>query len=148
LRNVYGVSVPELRKTAKSLSHLGDDLWTSTTLYVHQRRVVFTEPESLKKREVISMQFIAEIPLEVVTSDARKDILKLNERQSDNIGVIVKKKFVHSSEPVFSGTRITIKSIIEYIEALHSDEDILKQFPDLKLEDLKVARDHWKKDAA
>src|SRR6056297_267211 len=80
LRNVYRVPMQELRRVSKELEHLGDDKWTSQKLWVLNRRVVFEEPESSKKREIASKQYIAEIPLSVVTSDARSDIGKMNQR--------------------------------------------------------------------
>lgn len=70
----------ELERVEQELEHIGDDKWTSQKLWVHNRRVVFEEPESLRKREIASKQFVAEIALEVVTMDARQEIRKLNRR--------------------------------------------------------------------
>ena len=52
LRNQYSVPLQHLRKVAKKLSHLADDLWTTTTLYVLNKKVVFHEPGSGLPREV------------------------------------------------------------------------------------------------
>lgn len=142
LRNVYSVSMPELRRVERELAHMGDAKWTSQKLWVHNRKVVFQEPESNRKREVSTKQFVAEIALEVITSDARQDILKLNRRNDGKAGRIEKKRHVHSSEPVFAGTRITVKSIIAYQKAGYSDSHILTQFPDLELADLAAAREY------
>ncbi len=140
LRNVYGVSMPELRKVERELAHLGDGKWTSQKLWVHNRRVVFEEPESSRKREVSSKQFVAEIPLEVVTSDARRDIDALNSRDSDVIGRIEKRRYVHSSEPVFAGTRIPVSSIVDYVNAGYSDDAIIAEFSSLRVGDIATAR--------
>lgn len=142
LRNVHGVSMPELRKVENALAHMGDDKWTSQKLWVHNRRVVFEEPESSKKREVASKQFVAEIALEVVTSDARQDILKLNRRDSGRVGKIEKRRHIHSSEPVFAGTRIPISAVLGFMDAGYSDQQVLDQYPDLELDDLRAAREH------
>ena len=148
LRNVHGVSMPELRKVEKELAHMGDDKWTSQKLWVHNRRVVFAEPESSKKREVSSKQFVAEIALEVVTSDARQDILKLNRRNGGRVGKIEKRRRVHSSEPVFAGTRIPVSAVLGFMSAGYSDQQILNQFPDLEPGDLHAAREHANSRAA
>lgn len=140
LRNKHGVSMQELRKVERALSHLGDSKWTSQKLWVSNRKVVFTEPESLKKREISSKQFVAEIALEVVTSDAREDIQRLNSRGDDSVGRIVKRRHVHASEAVFSGTRIPVAAIVDYIEAGYSDDEIIRQFPSLKTGDIEAAR--------
>ncbi|MCR8722734.1 DUF433 domain-containing protein [Frigidibacter sp. ROC022] len=139
LRNVYRVPMHELRRVSKELEHLGDEKWTSQRLWVLNRRVVFEEPESSRKREIASKQYIAEIPLSVVTSDARSDISKMNQRD-DVAGEIVKKRQLHSSEEVFSGTRIPVTAIEGYIEAGFDDSEILRRFPTLLSEDIDAAR--------
>lgn len=148
LRNVHGVSMSELRKVEQALAHMGDDKWTSQKLWVHSRKVVFEEPESSRKREVASKQFVAEIALEIVTSDARKDILKLNRRDGRKVGKIEKRRQVHSSDPVFSGTRIPVSAVIGFMDAGYSDEQILDQFPGLEPDDLHAARQHASSRAA
>lgn len=147
LRNHYRVPMRELERVERELEHMGDDKWTSQKLWVLNRRVVFEEPESLRKREVASKQYVAEIALEVVTTDAREDIQKLNQRNGGTVGVINRKKHVHSSDPVFAGTRIPVRAVADYLNAGFSDEEIIRQFPDLQPGDLKAARD-WMKDAA
>lgn len=147
LRNVFSVPMNELERVERELTHLGDEKWTSQKLWVSNRRVVFEEPESRRKREVASKQFVAEIALEVVTSDARADIKKMNRRNGGEVGNIVRIKHVHSSEPVFSGTRIPVAAIAEYIALGFSAPDIIDRFPDLQEEDIEAAR-LWHRDAA
>lgn len=141
LRNVYSVPMHELERVERELADMGDEKWTSQTLWVSNRKVVFEEPESQRKREVASRQFVAEIALEVVTSDARQDIHRLNRRNGGKVGVIVSKRHVHSSEPVFAGTRIPVASITDYLQAGYDERAILKEFPSLERGDLEAARD-------
>jgi hypothetical protein len=56
LRNESKVAFPELRKTKNRLSHLGDDMWAKTTLYVHCKRVVFDNPETGQREEASTGQ--------------------------------------------------------------------------------------------
>ena len=147
LRNVYSVPMHELERVEHALAHMGDEKWTSQKLWVSNRRVVFEEPESLRKREVASKQFVAEIALEVVTSDARQEIQRLNRRNSGEVGVISQKRHVHSSEPVFMGTRIPVSAIEKYISSGLSDAEIIDRFPSLEVGDLDAAR-AWMKEAA
>lgn len=111
-------------------------------LRVHNRRVVFEEPESSKKREVASKQFVAEIALEIVTSDARRDIPKLNRRDGDRIGKIENRYQVHSSEPVFSGTGIPVSAVLGFLDTGYSDQRLLDEFQGLEPDDLQAARAH------
>jgi uncharacterized protein (DUF433 family)/DNA-binding transcriptional MerR regulator len=147
LRNVFSVPMHELERVERELSHLGDEKWTSQKLWVSNRRVVFEEPESRRKREIASKQFVAEIALEVVTSDARSDIIKLNRRNGGEVGRIVSRRHIHSSDPVFAGTRIPVAAIAEYLALDFRAEDILDRFPDLQIGDVHAAR-QWLQEAA
>jgi len=140
LRNVHNVPMRELIRVERALEKLGDEKWTSQRLWVANRKVVFVEPESHRKREIASKQFVAEIALEVVTSDARKDIAKLNKRTADQRGQIIKKRYLHSSDPVFEGTRIPVAAVIGYLDAGIRAREIVRRLPDLTLEDIKAAR--------
>lgn len=147
LRNVYSVPMKELERVELELAHMGDDKWTSQKLWVSNRRVVFVEPESRSKREVTSKQFVAEIALEVVTTDARNDIQRLNRRNGGEVGQIIQKRHFHSSEPVFKGTRIPVSAIQDYLGAGYEDADILDRFPSLEAGDIDAAR-AWSQEAA
>ena len=140
LRNIHNVPMRELERVERALEKLGDDKWTSQRLWVANRKVVFEEPESQRKREIASKQFVAEIALEVVTSDARKDIAKLNRRSSAERGQVVKKRYLHSSDPVFKGTRIPVAAVLGYLDAGYGPREIVRRLPDLTLADVRTAQ--------
>ena len=54
LRIQNNVPLQHLRKVAEKLSHLRDDLWTKTILFVENRKVVFVNPETQQPQEVVS----------------------------------------------------------------------------------------------
>jgi DNA-binding transcriptional MerR regulator len=62
LRNNKKVPLQHLRKVSEYLSHLGDARWTSTSLYVLGRRVVFEDPATRLKSEIVSGQRVLDIP--------------------------------------------------------------------------------------
>jgi len=138
LRNVHGVPMNELERVERVLEDMGDEKWTSQRLWVANRKVVFEEPESLRKREIAAKQFVAEIALEVVTTDARRDIARLNERK-DRAGSIIKKRYLHSSDYVFEGTRIPVSAVLGYIDAGYPAGEIVRRLPDLTEKDIKAA---------
>lgn len=142
LRNKHKIPMSELKKVERDLAHMGDDKWTSQKLWVHGKRVVYEEPDTKKKREISTRQYVAEIPLAIVTSSARADIRRLNARSGEIIGKIEKRRSVHSSEPVFAGTRIPVKAIIAYVNAGYKDKEILRKFPDLRGADIAAAREY------
>ena len=140
LRNVHNVQMRELERVERELGCMGDEKWTSQRLWVANRKVVFEEPESHRKREIASKQFVAEIALEVVTSDARKDIAKLNRRSPAERGAIVKKRYLHSSDPVFKGTRIPVAAVNGYLDAGIGAREIVRRLPGLTLADIRAAK--------
>ena len=46
---------------------------------------------------------------------------------------------VRSGKPCISGTRITVYDILEYMAGGMSENDILQDFPSLKVEDIRAA---------
>ncbi len=74
LRIESKIPLQELRATKDQLSHLGDDLWAKTTLYILGKRVVFDNPETGEKEEARSGQGVLEIPLKKVTGDMEEAV--------------------------------------------------------------------------
>ena len=54
---------------------------------------------------------------------------------------IVVNPAVCSGRPVFKGTRLTVKTILEFILAGDNDEDILQAYPFITKDDLITARE-------
>lgn len=142
LRNNKGVSLQHLREVSDALAHLGDDKWTATTLYVLGRHVVFVDPRTQHREEVVSGQQVFDIPLRVVIADTRKAIQELNRRGSGEIGHIVRGRFVMQNEPVFARTRIPVATVRRYLKAGYSDEKIIREYPELTVADIAAARSH------
>lgn len=140
LRNKLRVPMQHLRKVSEQLSEFGDSKWTATTLYVLGKRVVFTDPRSNQRMEVVSKQQVFDIPLRVAISDTRRAINQMNNRTSGELGHIVQEKFVLQNEPVFDGTRIPVMAVRRYLEAGFDDHQIIKEFPLLTKADIDAAR--------
>lgn len=140
LRNNKKVPLQHLRKVAEHLSHLGDAKWTSTTLWVLGRRVVFEDPATKLKTEVVSGQRVLDIPLRVVISDTKRAIQALNRRGGDDLGRVVRSRFVMQNEPVFSGTRVPVAAVRRYLDAGYSAEKVIREFPQLTAADVEAAR--------
>jgi uncharacterized protein (DUF433 family) len=139
IRNESRVPLQHLREVREKLLHLGDDLWSKITLYIHNRRVVFHNPDTDRKEEVVSGQGILQIPLVVVSGDMEKAVRSLRERPADDIGKIVKRRGLAASKPVIAGTRIPIKSIKAFADAGYSIDQIREQYPVLTDQDIRAA---------
>ncbi|MGO8074034.1 DUF433 domain-containing protein [Rhizobium leguminosarum] len=139
LRNESRVSMQHLRGVKEKLAHLGDDLWAKTTLYVLNRKVIFDNPETKAKEEIISGQGVLRIPLEIVTGNMSDAVRKMRERDVKAIGKIETKKGLANSKPVVAGTRIPVASIQAFAVEGFTIEQILKEYPTLTEDDIRAA---------
>jgi len=147
LRNWKKIPLQHLRQVSEKLSHLGDTKWTATTLYVLGKRVVFEDPRTHRRHEIVSGQHVLDIPLRVVIASTRQAISELNNRD-DRVGKIIRKKFISQNEPVLSGTRIPVSSVRDFAEAGYSHKRILAEYPDLQEADIRAALSYKSRDAA
>ena len=74
LRVKNAVPLQQLRVVAEKLSHLGDDLWSSTTLFVFDRKVVLENSETGTYEEVASGQYLIKMPLRTIVEDTYNDV--------------------------------------------------------------------------
>jgi uncharacterized protein (DUF433 family) len=52
---------------------------------------------------------------------------------------------VCNGKPVISGTRITVQTVLEFLAAGDSPEDVLEEYPTLKREDIQACLDYASK---
>lgn len=141
LRNELGVPLQHLRQVSEKLASMGDAKWTATTLYVLGKRVVFDDPRSKERKEIVSGQRVFDIPLRVAISDTRQAIGSLNERGTEDAGKVDRDKFVMQNDPVFSGTRIPVAAVQRYLAAGFEPSQIISEFPGLTEADVKAAKE-------
>jgi uncharacterized protein (DUF433 family) len=138
-RHESNVSLPQLREVKERLTHLGDDLWAKTTLYVLNKRVIFYNPETDNKEEVVTGQGILQIPLIVVSGDMETAVRALWRRDNETIGKIERNKGIAHNQAVIAGTRIPVKSVKAFADAGYSIDQIKKEYPTLTDEDIRAA---------
>jgi len=142
LRNDSNVPLPHLREVKTKLAHLGDDMWSKTTLYVLNRRVVFDNPETDEREDVLSGQGVLQIPLQVVTGNMEMAVRALWRRQDSTIGKFEQKRGVAHNQVVIAGTRIPVRSVKAFADAGYSIEAIRREYPTLTDEDIRAAIDY------
>ncbi len=76
------------------------------------------------------------LPLEEI----RDRIRQAPKRPANAAGRIVRRRRVAGFQPVFEGTRIPVRAIVEYLERGYSTGKILESFPELTPKDIEVAR--------
>jgi uncharacterized protein (DUF433 family) len=139
LRVQNNVPLQHLRKVAERLSHLKDDLWTKTTLFVVGRKVAFVNPATSTPQEVVSGQYLLGIPLKKVMEDTSADIVRLTARKKSQIGHLARSRGIGRNALMISGTRISVAAI----KRLHEDgfgiKQIIDEYPDLTTDDIEAA---------
>lgn len=138
LRNRKRIPLQHLRQVSDRLAHFGDVKWTATTLYVLGKRVVFDDPRTNLRQEVVSGQRVFDIPLRVVIANTRRAVLDLNKRDAE-IGQIKQARFVSYNMPVVAGTRIPVSAIKDFAEAGYSTARILREYPGITAADVEAA---------
>jgi uncharacterized protein (DUF433 family) len=142
LRNEANVPLPHLREVKDKLSHLGDDLWSKTTLYVLNKKVIFDSPDMDSREEVLTGQVILQIPLKVVSGSMEEAVRSLRKRDDSTVGKIERQRNVAQNQAVVAGTRIPIRSIKAFAEAGYSVEQIIREYPTLTEADIHAALKH------
>lgn len=136
LRKDMGCSLQHLRDVKIKLQELPDAGWSQTTLFVLGKRVVFRDPKSDEFYEPVSNQKVMKIPLHVVRSDMKSAVRGLWQRDEREFGTVSTTRRVVHNKSVFSGTRITVQSVIDFWEAGYTVEQILAEYPTLTREDV------------
>lgn len=139
LRNDAGCSLPHLREVKKKLAHLGDDAWSRTTLYVMKKKVVFDDPKTRDRREVVTGQGVLQIPLETVRSGMVDRLAALRTRDERTIGSISQSRRVAHNAPVVAGTRVPVRAIQAFAAEGYSIDAIQREYPTLTEADVKAA---------
>ncbi len=145
LRVQNHVPLQHLRLVADKLIHLGDDLWTRTTLFVFNRRVVLVHPGTDVPEEVVLGQYLLDIPLEKVIHDTKQDVENLRRRPPGSIGQIRRTRAIVRNAWTIAGTRIPVGAIRRLHEDGYSITQIISEYPDLTSKDVEEALKHDEK---
>lgn len=139
LRVKNRVPLQHLRRVAERLSHLRDDLWTKTTLFVADRKVVFVNPETGKPQEIVSGQYLLELPLSQVMNETSATIIAFQRRPEQTVGQVSQSRAVIRNAPVIAGTRIPVGAVVRLSEDGYSTDQIIREYPDLTTADVAAA---------
>ncbi|HZZ61262.1 MAG TPA: DUF433 domain-containing protein [Roseiarcus sp.] len=139
LRDDAGCSLQHLREVRDKLTHLGDDMWSRTKLYVFNKKVVFYDEQKEELREPVSGQLVLQIPLHAVLTGMKTSVGAMSKRQPEEFGRIERNRNVSHNAPVIAGTRITVGAVKRLSEDGYSTEKILAEFPSLTAADVAAA---------
>jgi uncharacterized protein (DUF433 family) len=140
LRNEHHIPLQELRRVGEWLLNHHSSPWSSLRFALSNRKVVFRDPQTQKFVEAKGEgQSIIEIDLEPIASDMRTAASRLLERREDQIGTVVRNRYVVHNAWVVGGTRIPTLAIWNFHEAGYRPKDIIEEYPRLTLSDISAA---------
>lgn len=145
LRVQNNVPLQHLRKVAEKLSHLKDELWTKTTLFVVNRKVAIVNPETGTPEEVVSGQYLMGISLRRVIEDTNDDIVQMSRRTRSMVGHVSRSRAIARNAWVIAGTRIPVGAVKRLAEDGYTTEQIIDEYPDLTRNDVEAALRHREK---
>jgi uncharacterized protein (DUF433 family) len=148
LRVRNGVPLQHLRKVADNLAHMRDELWSSTSLFVQDKKVLVVNPEFGQPQEIVSGQYVLRIPLSEIIEDTRNDILAFRSRPANTVGHLSRNRGIARNALVVSGTRIPVGSVLRLHEDGYTVDQIIAEYPDLTAEDIEAALTHGRHIAA
>jgi uncharacterized protein (DUF433 family) len=148
LRVRNGVPLQHLRKVADNLAHMKDELWSSTSLFVQDKKVLVVNPEFGQPQEIVSGQYVLRIPLSEIIEETRNDILAFRSRPANTVGHLSRNRGIARNALVVSGTRIPVGSVLRLHEDGYTVDQIIAEYPDLTAEDIEAALTHGRHIAA
>ncbi len=140
LRRVRRVPLQELRKIGAWLAQHYDAPWSILRFALNGRRVVFADPATGVHREAHDgKQAVIEVTLEPIANDVKAAADKLSERRREDVGQIVRNRYVVHNAWVVAGTRISTASIWNFHRAGFDAKSIVSEYPRLTAKDVRAA---------
>jgi len=142
LRNQHKVPLQELRRVGEWLhAHQESQTpWSSLKFALLGRHVVFIDPLTGVAVEPRGTgQTVFHVALELIANEMRKAAERLRERGSEQVGKIVRNRFVVQNAWVVAGTRIPAQAIWNFHKAGYDSSAIIKEYPRLTPSDVRAA---------
>ena len=140
LRNEHKVPLQVLRRVGTWLHQHHDTPWANLTFYVAGRRVYFDDPRSGARMGGDRLeQSVLPIAMKRIASSVGRDAKQLQSRTPDEIGQIIRSRYVVHNAPVIAGTRIPVAAIWNLHSAGYSTNAIIREYPRLHRKDVVAA---------
>ena len=140
LRNEHGVELEALREVARRLRSTPDASWANTVFYLGDDGLIYFDDPTTTAR--VSVQKIGQVSLfrvDAVIRSVEQQLRLLNRRTAKQIGKVEQSRYILRNKPVIAGTRVPVSAIVDLHEGGFTVEQIIKEYPRLKSEDVKAA---------
>lgn len=134
------VSARQVRQVIEHLRALG--IQHPAALGTADREVFFKYPDGEWRgawsggKKPGQLVFHEIIPMEPIHARIREAV----RRSPDTFGRIIRRRRVHGRKPIFDGTRIPVRTVLDWLENGFPPEEVLEAYPDLVEEDISAAR--------
>lgn len=140
LRNKHNVPLQELRKVGAWLKREHETPWSSLRFGLAGDEVVFFDPATGVATEPRGQgQTVLAIALEPIANEMRAAASRLTERKPDELGQIVRNRYVVHNAWSVAGTRIPTEAIWNFHQAGYDADAIIAEYPRLTREDVRAA---------
>lgn len=140
LRKDHGLPLQELRKVGEWLRAKHDSPWSSLRFALSGRKVAYFDTVASAYVEARgSGQTLIEVTLEPIAAAMSKAAERLKERGPEELGRIVRNRYVVHNAWVIAGTRIPIAAIVSLHNAGYDADQIIKEYPRLTRADVAAA---------
>lgn len=140
LRKDHEIPLQELRRVGAWLHGKHDTPWSSLRFALKGRQVVFFDPETGAASEARGAgQRVLPIALEPIANEMRAAAERLRDRRKEQIGHLSRNRYVVHNAWVVAGTRIPTTAIWNLHKAGFSSRAIIREYPRLKLKDIRAA---------
>lgn len=140
LRNHHRVPLQELRKVGEWLLSHHETPWSSLRFALSGGKVAFAEPGTNMWMEAKGGgQTVIEIALEPIANDMRRASDALNTRRGDQVGQVIRNRYVVHNAWVVAGTRVPTEAIWNFHVAGFDTVAIIREYPRLTEQDVTAA---------
>lgn len=138
----HRISIKELKATYPELAKRVHRPWSETQLSVLNGKVVYDLAGQPHDRHGQIAGGHIELP--TVASEVAAEAEKLRNRHKDLLGTTERHRYVAHNAEVLAGTRIPVAAIHSFIDAGHTDRQILAEYPSLTKVDIQFVRSNYK----
>ncbi len=140
LRNKYNISRQQLSKINDWLKQHHETPWSSLRFFVGGGKVFFDNPETGERMAGFRPgQTAFPFEMEAVEREMSEEADKLKKRLPEQVGQVVRNRFIKGNAPVVAGTRIPVSAIQDFAQEGYSPEEIIREYPTLTVEDIRAA---------
>ena len=140
LRKTHKVPLQELRRVGGWLQANHAQPWSTLRFAMAGRKVVFIDPDSGVATEPRGEgQTVFDVAVEPIANEMREAADQLRQRKSDQVGQIVRNRYVVHNAWTIAGTRVPTAAIWNFHQAGYDSAAILEEYPRLTAEDVSAA---------